>query len=110
MLQNLQIDLALAREFLELKQKLAPMEERLEELKASLRPFGAGEYPVADIGVVKISHPGIAKRTGTKLVADETKITEVDADVFSTVLKAGLLVYEPVFSRNTASKVEARFG
>lgn len=109
MLQNLNIAADLASEFLLLRKEMLPKEAREDELKAALRPFGAAEYPTPGVGLVKVSAPSIAKKTGTKLVVDETKIADVDPAIFASLLNKGLLRYEEVWSRASASKVEAKF-
>jgi hypothetical protein len=55
-----------------------------------------------------VSEPAISKRTGTKLVVDETKIKVVDPAIFSSLLNKGLLRYDEVWSRASVSKVEAK--
>ena len=100
MLENLKIPEALADELIELKPKI----DRMEELKTSIRGFGANTYS-RPTGQVVVSEPGVSRRTGTKLVIDETKLSEVDPPILASMLENGFLRWEDTYSRATAAQV-----
>ena len=100
MLENLKIPEALADELIELKPKI----DRMEELKTSIRGFGANAYS-RPTGQVVVSEPGVSRRTGTKLIIDEAKLSEVDPPVLASMLEKGFLRWEDTYSRATAAQV-----
>lgn len=109
MLQNLKLETKTAQEFLLLRKEMIPKEARCEELKTAMRGFGPGEYPVDGLGEVRVSQPSIARKTGVKLTANEAQIGQVDPTVLGKLFECGFLAWEDVWTRASASKVEARF-
>lgn len=108
MLQNLEIPLVLAREFIEVQKEIKPLNTRLDKLKVALREFGPNTYEIEGLGTVTVSKPGEPRKTGQELLADKTKLNEVPPNVLSYLFECGFLRWEDKWSRATASKVEAK--
>ena len=100
MLENLKIPEALADELIDLKPKI----ERMEELKTTIRGFGANTYS-RPTGQVVVSEPGVSRRTGTKITIDDPKLPEIDPAILTVLLEKGFLRWEDTYSRATAAQV-----
>lgn len=94
------------REILELQRELAPMLDRFESLKATVREFGPGEYPVENLGKVKISSPSIAAPKGTEIRVNAEKFSNLPPTKQAALLKDGVLDMVTVYSRAAASSVK----
>lgn len=108
MQQNLKVQDSLVTELLALEAKLAPLEARKEELKEALRGFGAKAYTVGGVGTVQVSEPAVSKKTGTKLVVDQSQLPTISKATFDEIFEKKLVFYEDVMSRAAKSRVEIK--
>jgi hypothetical protein len=98
--------LPVLREILELQRDLTPLLERFDVLKATVREFGPGEYPVDGLGVVKVSEPSVKKPKGTEIKLNLEVFNTLPGDEQAQLLTKGLVMTETLYTRAAASSVK----
>lgn len=97
----------LVKEMIQLKKKLIPLEERMEECKDLIRDIGPDTYTAPGLGEVKVSEPSISTLKGYEFKVDEG-LLNADPKLKQQLLKLGILVTTPIYSRASKSKVEVK--
>lgn len=98
----------LVEQLLDLKEKLAPLENQFEAAKESIRAAGAETYPVPGRGKVIVSAAAEKKAKGTEIVIDPEKLEAADATLKAQLFALGILKTETIYSRASKAKVEVK--
>jgi hypothetical protein len=97
----------LVKEMIQLKKKLAPLEERMEECKDLIRDIGPDTYTISGLGEVKVSEPSLRTLKGYEYKVDEILLNE-DPKLKQRLIELGILDKTPIYTRASKSKVEVK--
>lgn len=100
---------ALAREFATLKLKIAPVEVRIEEIKADLKTIAEATGNFREVvdgkGTVDVSGPKDGDFKGIFPVVDERAFLSLPEDESKRLLKSGIIKMEPRFGSKFYGRV-----
>ncbi len=92
---------------IEIDKVLKPLETEKEQLKVTLRTFGAAAYN-GDGGFVTVATPSIASKTGEKFVLRSELFPTLPLATRKKLLERGVVVVEDIMSRAAVAKVEVK--
>jgi len=96
----------LVRELIELKAQIAPLEEKFEAAKESIRAAGPETYTLPGLGTVKVAAAVERKAKGTQVALNAERLEEADKKLVAKLFALGILQNETIYTRASKSKVE----